>query len=102
MWAAESRIIIFMLETHWFSGKRGCALALIFLTLFAAGQGPAGAAPRSDVEINSDWKCQEGDGDGYSRNAVAAAVDKAVWQAVSLPHCWGWEDAQAGKQYDRG
>jgi hypothetical protein len=24
------------------------------------------------------------------------------WQAVSIPHCWGWEEAQQGKDYYRG
>jgi beta-galactosidase len=92
-----------MLETILFSDRRGGrALALIFLTLFVAGQTPVGAAPRTDVELNSDWRFQQGDRGEFAKTLAAASVDSSIWQNVSLPHCWGWEDAQKGKQYYRG
>src|SRR5436305_1836890 len=101
MSAVESKIIIFMLATILFSGR--CrALALVLLTSFAIGQSTADAASRTDVELNSDWRFQQGDrGAGY-KTLETAVLDSTLWQKVSLPHCWGWEDAQKGKQYYRG
>jgi beta-galactosidase len=36
------------------------------------------------------------------RGAETNGFDDSVWQPVSLPHNWGWEDAQQGKPYFRG
>jgi beta-galactosidase len=92
-----------MLATILFSGRRGVyAVALVILALFAAGQVPVCAAPRTDVELNSDWRFQKGDRGAGSKTMTASSVDESLWQNVSLPHCWGWEDAQKGKQYYRG
>jgi beta-galactosidase len=92
-----------MWATHLFSGKRGnFALALVFSGLFVAAQVSASAAPRTDVELNSEWKFQRGESGAVARTVAGVSLDESVWQNVSLPHCWGWEDAQKGKQYYRG
>ena len=44
--------------------------------------------------LSSGWKVQIGD----PADAAGPDFNDAGWQAVSLPHNWGWEDAQAGKE----
>src|SRR5271157_6074726 len=56
------------------------------------------AFPRENTVLDSEWKFESGD----STNAPAADFDDAGWPAVSIPHNWGWEDAQKGKDYYRG
>jgi beta-galactosidase len=98
-----SKIIAFMLATTWFNGKRSTwAGALVCSTAFLAAQLLAGAAPRVDLELNSDWKFEKGEGGGAANLPTEATVNETGWQSISLPHCWGWEDAQRGRQYYRG
>jgi beta-galactosidase len=56
------------------------------------------AFARDNTLLDSDWKFQSGE---YT-NAEAADFNDADWQTVSLPHNWGWENAQQGKDYYRG
>jgi len=56
------------------------------------------AFAREDTRLDSGWKFQLDD----PTNAAAADFDDAGWPAVSIPHCWGWEDAMQGKNYYRG
>src|ERR1022692_516348 len=56
------------------------------------------AFTRENTRLDSDWKVMLGD----STNGAAADFDDTGWQAVSIPHNWGWEDAQQGKDYYRG
>ena len=53
---------------------------------------------RENTRLDSDWKFKLGD----STNAETADFNDTGWQAVSIPHNWGWEDAQQGKNYYRG
>ncbi|HEX4350478.1 MAG TPA: glycoside hydrolase family 2 TIM barrel-domain containing protein, partial [Verrucomicrobiae bacterium] len=53
---------------------------------------------RDDQRLDADWRFHQADVSG----AEATSFDDSGWQAVSLPHNWGWEDAQAGKEYYRG
>ncbi len=65
----------------------------------------ATAAPREAADLNSDWKFQRGDVAGVGGQAMSPAdpnFNDAEWQKISIPHCWGWEEAQQGKQYYRG
>jgi beta-galactosidase len=105
MWEVASRITIFMWATILCSGKRsGRALALVFSALLAAAPTSVSAAPRTDIELNADWKFQRGDSTvaDNSRIPTESIVADAAWQNVALPHCWGWEEAQKGKPYYRG
>jgi beta-galactosidase len=65
------------------------ALALVF---------SFNAAAREDARLDAGWKFLLGD----PTNAAAADFDDAGWQPVSLPHNWGWPEAQSGKDYYRG
>jgi beta-galactosidase len=56
------------------------------------------AFARDNTLLDSDWKFNLSD----STNATAADFDDSGWQAVSIPHNWGWEEAQQGKDYYRG
>ncbi len=56
------------------------------------------AFPREDSRLDSDWRFKLGETSGAER----LAFDDNDWQPVTLPHNWGWEDAQHGKNYYRG
>lgn len=53
---------------------------------------------REDTLLDSGWHFRQGE----SANAQAADFDDSGWQTVSIPHNWGWEQAQVGKDYYRG
>ena len=69
------------------------ALALA-IALFIA----LNATAREDTRLDSGWKFLLDD----PTNAAATDFDDTTWQPVSLPHNWGWQDAQAGKPNYRG
>ena len=60
---------------------------------------------RESSLLDSDWRFMQGDPAGVAGQAMSPAdanwIDSS-WQAVSIPHNWGWEDAQQGKDYYRG
>ena len=60
---------------------------------------------RESTLLDSDWRFMQGDPAGLSGQAMSPTdpnwIDSS-WQAVSIPHCWGWEEAQQGKDYYRG
>jgi beta-galactosidase len=67
----------------------------IFLsTLLLAGN----LLARQDTLLDSDWRFKLGD----IRGAEAVDLSDTNWQTVSIPHNWGWEQAQQGKDYYRG
>jgi beta-galactosidase len=71
-------------------------LALVFsLNVFA----------RESTLLDSGWRFLQGDPTGLAGQAMSPAdpnwIDSS-WQAVSIPHCWGWEEAQQGKDFYRG
>ncbi len=70
----------------------------VLLAFLLAAILPLRAAPRADTRLDAGWRFHQGD----STNAAAAGFNDAGWLAVSLPHNWGWEQAQAGKDYYRG
>ncbi|MBC8096770.1 MAG: glycoside hydrolase family 2 protein, partial [Akkermansiaceae bacterium] len=53
---------------------------------------------RQSTKLMSDWSFYKGDVAG----AENPTVDDSGWQKLSLPHSWGWEEAQLGKNYYRG
>ena len=64
---------------------------------------PAGA--REDTRLDSGWRFQQGDPAGLFGQAMSPADANWIdsnWQTVSVPHNWGWEQAQDGKNYYRG
>ena len=72
----------------------------IFLTLaiaFALAV-PARSLAREDTRLDDGWRFQSGD----TTNASKTSFDDSGWQTVSIPHNWGWEDAQAGRDFYRG
>jgi beta-galactosidase len=60
---------------------------------------------RDSTLLDSGWRFMQGDPAGVAGQAMSPAdpnwIDSS-WQAVSIPHCWGWEEAQQGKDYYRG
>ncbi|MDD5140834.1 MAG: glycoside hydrolase family 2 TIM barrel-domain containing protein [Verrucomicrobiales bacterium] len=56
------------------------------------------AGPRADVELDSGWRFEQAD----PTNAEQVSFPDARWTTVSLPHNWGWEQAQRGETYLRG
>jgi beta-galactosidase len=63
------------------------------------------AFAREDTLIMDGWRFMQGDQAGVSGQAMSPAAvnwNDASWQAISLPHCWGWQEAQQGKKNPRG
>jgi beta-galactosidase len=73
-------------------------LMRVLTTLFLAFMVAVQLQAREDTLINAGWRFKLGE----PLEEGAAGKPEAGWQAVSLPHCWGWEDAMAGKTYYRG
>ena len=59
---------------------------------------PFHLSAREDTLLDSGWRFQSGD----VTNAVQPGFDDSAWQAVSVPHNWGWQEAQQGQNYYRG
>ncbi|HYG24692.1 MAG TPA: glycoside hydrolase family 2 TIM barrel-domain containing protein [Verrucomicrobiae bacterium] len=55
------------------------------------------ASAREVTSLNENWLFQKGEID----NAQQPALETSSWQKVSLPHSWGWEEAQRGSNYYR-
>ena len=53
---------------------------------------------RESTLLDSGWRFKLGEADG----AASPSSKDDLWQSVSIPHNWGWEDAQQGKDYYRG
>ena len=49
---------------------------------------------REDTLLDTGWRFKLGDANGEHGDTL--------WPTVSVPHCWGWEDAQAGREYYQG
>jgi len=69
-------------------------LPIVTLTLALA----FASAARENTLLDSGWRFQSGD----TTNAQDAIFDDSSWSAVSVPHNWGWEEAQQGKNFYRG
>src|SRR6266849_4632349 len=59
---------------------------------------PASIQARESELLSADWRFKL---DGVA-GAEKTGFDDSGWQSVSLPHNWGWQDAQAGKKIFRG
>ena len=53
---------------------------------------------RESTLLDSGWRFKSGE----VTNAAQPDLNDADWQAVSIPHNWGWEEAQQGKDFYRG
>ncbi|MGA2181037.1 MAG: glycoside hydrolase family 2 TIM barrel-domain containing protein [Verrucomicrobiota bacterium] len=53
---------------------------------------------RESTRLDSGWRFKSGD----ITNAETVNFGDGDWQTVSLPHNWGWEEAQQGKDFYRG
>ena len=71
---------------------------LFTLAVAIALAAPSRIFAREDTRLDGGWRFQSGD----VTNAIAPDFNDAGWQTVSIPHNWGWEDAQAGRDFYRG
>ena len=55
------------------------------------------ASPREDIRLDSGWRFEQADPKG----AEQIRFSDINWTMVSLPHNWGWEQAQRGEKYLR-
>ena len=70
------------------------SLIFCFALIFTSNLPAHESAP-----LDSGWKFQLGE----ATNAEQTSFNDAAWQAVSIPHCWGWQEAQQGNtNYYRG
>jgi len=53
---------------------------------------------RESSSLDAGWKFKQGE----ITNASSSNFDDASWSSVTLPHCWGWEEAQQGKKFYQG
>ena len=53
---------------------------------------------REDRTLTDGWRFFKGEGTG----AAEAGFSDREWPEISLPHCWGWDEAQVSKDYYRG
>ncbi|HVU09558.1 MAG TPA: glycoside hydrolase family 2 TIM barrel-domain containing protein [Verrucomicrobiae bacterium] len=53
---------------------------------------------REETLLNLDWKFKSGEIPGAEKTDF---ID-SDWETVSIPHNWGWENAQQGKDFYRG
>jgi beta-galactosidase len=68
----------------------------IFIFMFALA---FNSFARESARLDSDWRFKLGN----ATNAEQTDFNDTDWQAVSIPHCWGWEEAQRGNiNYYRG
>jgi len=56
---------------------------------------------RESTLLDSGWRFKLGEADGAQNVRFGERSDK-FWPTVSVPHCWGWEDAQQGREYYQG
>jgi beta-galactosidase len=66
------------------------ALSIVAASLYGLG--------RNDTRLDSGWRFKPGETAGAERSDF----DDHDWQQVTLPHNWGWEEAQKGNDYYRG
>ena len=65
----------------------------IFAPIFAFN-----LAARESTRLDSGWRFKSGE----VTNAAQSDFNDGDWPAVSIPHNWGWEEAQQGKDFYRG
>ncbi len=53
---------------------------------------------RQSLLLDSGWLFKPGDNAG----AELRVFDDRAWESVTIPHNWGWKEAQEGKAYYRG
>ena len=73
-------------------------LFLLLLVIGAAAISSLRAAARENTILDSGWRFKQGEMDG----AEQPGFNDSDWQAVSLPHNWGWQEAQQGKDFYHG
>lgn len=74
------------------------AQIVLFISVMAILFAPRIANARANTLLQDGWKFHLGD----VSNAASVSFDDRKWQDVSLPHCWGWQEAQQGKKFYRG
>ncbi len=73
---------------------------ILFLatSIFFALSLPANIHARENQRLDAGWHFKLAD----VPDAEKSGFDDSGWETVSLPHNWGWQEAQAGKNYYRG
>ena len=77
--------------------KIRAVITFVTMTTLIALAAPSTSARDSQLLLD-DWRFQKGE----QTNAAVTDYTDAGWQKVSLPHCWGWEEAQVTNKYYRG
>jgi beta-galactosidase len=73
---------------------------LIFFIIFTLVGAPVvlRADVRANTRLDSGWRFLQGD----ATNAEQANFDDSGWPEISIPHNWGWENAQQGEKFYHG
>ena len=73
------------------NARRWLAVMFVLAVSFAA-------SARESTLLAGGWRFKTGD----AYEAEKSNLNDQFWQEISLPHCWGWEDAQAGREFYHG
>ena len=57
---------------------------------------------RESTLLDSGWRFMQGDPLTQAAPPTDAKFNDSNWQTVSIPHNWGWAEAQEGKDFYRG
>jgi beta-galactosidase len=82
-----------------FEMKTNPLLLCLFIAMASCGSLTAqDLSPRQTISLTTDWRFKLEDVSGGEMKNVP----DDSWEVVSLPHNWGWQEAQQGKKYYRG
>jgi len=81
----------------WSRGTAHRLPRLVGILLLAGALSPAASA-RETSWLNDGWRFAFGE----ISEAERTNTPNVTWAEVTIPHCWGWEEAQLGKKYYRG
>ena len=77
------------------SGSSLCVYFVLLFLMVSTGS----IVARETGDLLDGWRFQLGE----TANAAQSVFDDHGWQTISIPHCWGWEQAQKGDtNYYRG
>jgi hypothetical protein len=71
------------------------ALAVLVLFCLASLVGGTVAQGREDRLLDTGWTFKSG---GIT-NGWQPDLDTSNWESITIPHCWGWDEAHLGKSY---
>ena len=93
----DSSLFAMVPRRRWRGNPLASLLRLVLAGIWLAL--PAIPSLAREVEpLESNWHFHLGE----TAAAESNTLDDSSWETVSLPHNWGWQEAEQGKDYYRG